>query len=93
MDRQHEADTGLPVDQSYLECGLPRYLQESLDEMKAVWEALDAGKEHLRWDCYYCSLQADINSAEVDGLISTEQAWYLREQYLRIERCDGSVLL
>jgi hypothetical protein len=49
---------------------------------------LDSGGVDLRWDGAYCSLQADINSAEVDGLISSEQAWYLREEYLRIRRYD-----
>lgn len=87
MSQRYDEATGLPTDRSYLECGLPRYLQESLDEMKRSWAVVDGGGDDAHWDCYYCSLQADINSAEVDGLISTEQAWYLREQYLRIERC------
>ena len=38
------------------------------------------------WDCDYCNLQSDINSAEVNQIISPEQAWYLREKYLRMER-------
>lgn len=84
----YDEQTGRPVDRSYLECGLPQYLQESLEAMKRCWAVLDSGGEDLRWDCRYCELQADINSAEVDGLISSEQAWYLREEYLRIERCD-----
>ena len=37
------------------------------------------------WDCDYCNLQADINNAEVNQVISSEQAWYLRERYLRME--------
>lgn len=73
-------------DKSYLECGLPEYLQSSLDAMKNVWTILDAGGRHPYWDCHYCELQADINCAEVDGEISSDQAWYLREKYLRIER-------
>lgn len=86
---EYDANTGLPVDRSYLECGLPRYLQESLDIMKATWERLDRGEKCPRWDCDYCSLQADINCAEVDGQISADQAWYLREEYLRIQRPGG----
>lgn len=34
----------------------------------------------------FCSLQSDINSAEVNQLKNTEQAWYLREKYLGMER-------
>lgn len=75
-----------PMDDSYLECGLPAFLQESVQAMAEAWRKLDAGQEYLRWDCDFCSLQSDINSAEVNQLISTEQAWYLREKYLRMER-------
>ncbi|MBQ3526937.1 MAG: helix-turn-helix transcriptional regulator [Clostridia bacterium] len=78
--------SGLPKDKSYLECGLPAFLQESLETMKKAWNLLDNGEKYLRWDCDYCNLQSDINIAEVESLISTEQAWYLREKYLRIER-------
>ena len=79
-------DRGLPKDNSYLECGLPDFLQESICAMKNAWQKLDSGQEYLRWDCDYCNLQSDINSAEVNQLISPEQAWYLREKYLRMER-------
>jgi len=79
-------ETGLPQDKSYLECGLPAFLQESLQAMIEAWRKVDSGEKYLRWDCDYCNLQSDINSAEVNQMISTEQAWYLREKYLRIER-------
>ena len=79
-------EDGLPTDKSYLECGLPAYLQESVELMQAAWERLDRGEEDLRWDGDWCRLQSDINSAEVGGAISSEQAWHLREKYLRIER-------
>lgn len=81
-----DSDTGLPVDKVYLECGLPNFLQESLTAMKSAWKKVDSGEEYIRLDCDYCNLQSDINSAEVNRLINTEQAWYLREKYLRIER-------
>jgi len=64
----------------------PEYLQESLDRMKKAWHLLDSGVQYLRWDCDYCELQSNINCAEIDGLINEEQAWYLREKYLRMER-------
>lgn len=82
----YDSTTGLPKDKGYLECGLPKFLQESVDAMKAAWKKLDSGEQYLHWDCDYCNLQSDINSAEVNLLISEEQAWYLREKYLRVER-------
>ena len=82
----YNKETGLPIDKSYLECGLPPFLEESLKEMKREWALYDSGKMSMRWDCYYCDLQSSINVAEVESLISEEQAWYLREKYLRIER-------
>lgn len=79
-------ENGLPQDKSYLECGLPAFLQESLQAMIEAWRKVDSGEKYLRWDCDFCNLQSDINSAEVNQMISTEQAWHLREKYLRIER-------
>lgn len=79
-------EAGLPRDKDYLECGLPDFLRESVQAMEEAWKKLDSGQAYLRWDCDYCNLQSDINSAEVNQLISTEQAWYLREKYLRMER-------
>ena len=76
----------LPADRSYLECGLPDFLRESIAQMQAAWDRLDRGEKDLRWDCDYCNLQTDINNAEVNQVISSEQAWYLREKYLRMER-------
>lgn len=82
----YDEKTGLPVDTGYLERGLPPFLQESVQQMKMAWEKRDSGEPCPRWDCDYCNLQTDINIAEVEQLISSEQAWYLRETYLRIER-------
>lgn len=78
--------TGLPNNKSYLECGLPEWLKKSINKMAEIWEQLDRGEENYRWDCYYCELQSDINVAEVEQIISSEQAWYLREKYLRISK-------
>lgn len=89
LDNPNDYDsvTGRPNNKSYFECGLPEYLQISLRNMKKSWAIVDSGKEDLHWDIWWCELNADINSAEVDGIISTDQAWYLREKYLRMERC------
>ncbi len=85
-DVEYDEETGLPLDRTYLECGLPEFLQESLEQMKSAWDKLDNGEDDLHWDCDFCNLQSDINSAEVEGMINSEQAWYLREKYLRMIR-------
>lgn len=79
-------ETGKPNDKSYLECGLPDFLQSSLDAYREAVDKQKKGEDVLLIDCYYCELQSDINSAEVNDVISSEQAWYLREKYLGIER-------
>lgn len=82
----YDKETGLPTDRSYLECGLPLDLQESVREMEKSWKILDGGEKDYHWDIVWCNLNADINAAEVEQRISSEQAWYLREKYLRIKR-------
>ena len=88
---KYEQDTGLPKDSAYLEKGLPKYLQISLDNMKKSWEIEDSGKRDLHWDLYWCELNADINSAENDRVISTEQADYLRRVYVRMKKDDEAI--
>lgn len=82
----YDEETGRPADKGYLECELPEFLVDSIEQMKATWKRLDAGEDYLNWDGDYCNLQTDINSAEVNGVITSEQAWYLREKYLRLQR-------
>ena len=84
-DCEYNEETGMPTDESHFECGLPKYVQESLDRMKKSWELIDNGKSDIHWDICWCELNADLNSAEVENLISSEQAWYLRRKYLRME--------
>ncbi|MCC8097954.1 MAG: hypothetical protein LIO44_05255 [Eubacterium sp.] len=74
------------MDKDYLECGLPEFLKDSIKAMEEAWAKLDRGEKYMRWDCDFCNLQTDINNAEVNQVISSEQAWYLREKYLGIER-------
>ena len=85
---RYNKETGLPQNLAYLECGLPSYLQASLESMAASWKIVDSGKKDYHWDLYWSELNADINSAEVGQEISSEQAWYLREKYLRMKRGD-----
>ena len=77
---------GLPKNKNYLECGLPQFLQDSIQSMIKAWNKIDAGEKYLHWDCDYCNLQTDINNAEVNQIISSEQAWYLRKKYLRLKK-------
>ncbi len=89
-DEEYDSESGLPKDKSYLECGLPAFLTESIRAMQEAWDKLDRGEEYNLWDCDYCCLQSDINNAEVNSIISSEQAWYLREKYLGLKREDNS---
>lgn len=81
-------EDGLPKDKSYFECDLPPYLYDSIEAMNKSWEILDGGGTDYHRDLNWCELNADINTAESDGLISSEQAWYLREKFLRMTRED-----
>ena len=82
----YDENTGLPLDQGYLECALPPYLQESLEKYKIAEEKKLNGEKHHYWDCYYCELQSSINVAEVENEITSDQAWYLREKYLGLKK-------
>lgn len=67
---------------NHYETALPKYLKASLDKMKKAIKLKSSGQKYLRYDCDYCELQSDINTAEVSGEISPDQAWYLRSKYL-----------
>lgn len=67
----------MKMEKNYNEYGLPDWLEESV-------KAYINNKNEMIEDCLYCELQADINVAEVEELITSEQAWYLREKYLGI---------
>ncbi len=84
----YDPETGRPEDESYLECGLPEYLQKSIAAMEKSWEIEDSGQRDMHWDLIWCELNSDLNCAETDGLITPDQAWYLRRKYLRMERDD-----
>lgn len=75
----------LDAEDNYLEHGLPEFLSESIQRMKDAWFKLDHNIPYTRWDCDYCDLQSEINNAEVNRIISPDQAWHLRRKYLRLE--------
>lgn len=81
----YDSKTGLPKDKSYLEKDLPLFLVRSIQQMIECRNRLARGEKYLQWDMDYDELNADINSAEVDQLISGEQACYLRKKYLGME--------
>ena len=87
---RYDRTTGLPKNESYLEKGLPVYLQKSIEAIQASWAIVDSGKKDLHWDIHWCDLSSDINSAETEQEISSDQAWYLRRKYLRMEKDDNT---
>ena len=65
----------------YYEINLPGYLQLDLDAMKeGKWP----------YDCLWGELYGSINCAFIDGDITEDHAWYLREKYLDMERVRSS---
>ena len=84
----YHGETGLPKDPGYFECGLSNDLKTSIRRMEESWEIEDSGGKDYHWDIAWCDLNADINAAEVNQEITPEQAWYLREKYLRMKRDD-----
>ena len=80
--------SGRPKSNTYLEKGLPAYLEQSLKKMELSWAQEDSGQKDLHWDITWCELNADINAAETEQDISHEQAQYLRKKYLRMENIE-----
>ena len=65
----------------YYEINLPGYLHHALDAMKeGKWP----------YDCLWGELYGSINCAFIDGDITEDHAWYLREKYLDMERVRSS---
>ena len=65
----------------YYEINLPGYLQHDLDAMKeGKWP----------YDCLWGELYGSINCSFIDGDITEDHAWYLREKYLDMERVRSS---
>ncbi len=56
----------------YLEFNIPDFLKDSINLFnKNIKTSL--------YDIYYCTLQIDINVAEVGGNITPNQAWFLKK--------------
>lgn len=65
----------------YLEYNIPDFLKESIDNY-------NKNIDTLHYDIYYCTLQSDINVAEVEGYITPNQACFLRKKYLGFDNND-----
>ena len=73
----------------YKEYGLPEWLEESKQAFLQADRKIANGEICLDWDCYYCEFQSDINVAEVEQNITSEQANYLRQKYLFKEKGEA----
>ncbi len=86
MNNNNFAERYKYIDEDLLNKIMPPVLKRSIENMEKAWARLDAGENYTLWDCDWCELNADINDAEVSCCITPEQAWFLREKYLRMER-------
>ena len=77
INLEYNSITGEPLNDAYLECDLPTYLQRDID---ALLSAINNNVLHI--DCYEDEIEGSINSALIDELISNKQAIYLRKKYL-----------
>jgi len=65
-----------PYNKAYEE-NIPIFLKHSLTQYKKGIKT-----KNTLLDCYFMELNSDINVAEVENLITKEQATYLRNKYL-----------
>ena len=91
MDK-YDKETGLPLNKDYLECNLLPFLKESIEQLERAWQQKENGNDDaFSRCCDYCELQSNINVAEVEQIITPEQAWYLREKYLGIKKDNDDI--
>lgn len=70
---------GKPLNKNYLEANLPEFLQHDIDAL------VEGKKNQVTYiDCLLGEIYGSINAAYYDGMISEEQAVYLRKKYLNI---------
>lgn len=65
---------------------LPQFLRESIEAFLIGKEKYESGTGYYQFDMDYCDLQSDINVCEVEQLITSEEAWKLREHYLGLQK-------
>lgn len=69
-----------------IDSSLPEFLKESIRAFLLGKEKYEKGIGYTEFDMDYCDLQTDINVCEVEQMITSEEAWKLREQYLGIQK-------
>lgn len=70
-------ETGKPKDRTYLETNLSAHLQKAIDDY------VEGEKQQVSYlDCLWGELSGSINADFWAGVISEEQANYLRKKYL-----------
>lgn len=65
---------------------LPLFLRESISAFLVGKEKHESGIGYTEFDMDYCDLQTDINVCEVEQMITSEEAWELRERYLGLQK-------
>ena len=69
-----------------IDSSLPEFLKESIRAFLLGKEKYEKGTGYAEFDMDYCDLQTDINVCEVERMITSEEAWRLREQYLGLQK-------
>ena len=69
-----------------IDSSLPAFLQDSIKAFLSGKEKHEKGIGYAEFDMDYCDLQTDINICEVEQMITPEEAWKLREQYLGLQK-------
>ncbi len=67
------------TDPGWYECGLPPFLRQAIGDMLACRET---PKWECRRDLHFGEIQSCVNTAEVEEMITADQARYLRQKYL-----------
>lgn len=65
---------------------LPLFLRESISAFLIGKEKHESGIGYTEFDMDYCDLQTYINVCEVEQMITSEEAWELRERYLGLQK-------
>ncbi len=65
---------------------LSDYDKELISKFEKSLALTEKGTPDYRLDCYADELASEINNLEVNEIISSEHAWYLREHYLGFTR-------
>lgn len=71
---------GKPINKTYLETGLPGGIQKAIEEYQQGEKA-----QVLYLDCLWSELYGSVNANLWAGLITDEQAGYLRKKYLGLD--------